>query len=205
MAAFGPLSRVETALKQVQSDLDGLGRRWALLGGLAVSARAEPRFTRDADLAVLVADDRDAERLVLALRDRGYRVISAMEQEATGRLAAVRLAPPGETAQGVVVDLLFGSSGIEPEIVMAAEPLEILPGLRVPVARLGHLLALKLLARDDRTRPQDSADLVALLARADSVALDLARNGLGLITDRGFHRGRDLRADLDSLIARRRR
>jgi len=201
VAAPGSLSRVETALKRIQGDLEGLDRRWALLGGLAVSARAEPRFTRDADLAVLVADDRDAKRLVLVLRDRGYRVISAMEQEATGRLAAVRLAPPGETEQGVVVDLLFGSSGIEPEIVMAAESLEILPGLRVPVARLGHLLGLKLLARDDRTRPQDRADLVALLARADRAAIDLARNALTLITTRGFHRGRDLLADLDSLIA----
>jgi len=31
---------------------------------LAVSVRTEPRLTRDADLAVLVADDRDAEALV---------------------------------------------------------------------------------------------------------------------------------------------
>jgi len=85
------------------ADLDALGRRWALVGGFAVSARTEPRFTRDADLAVLVTDDRDAEALVLALQDRGYRVLSAVEQEATGRLATVRLAPQWETGRGLAL------------------------------------------------------------------------------------------------------
>jgi predicted nucleotidyltransferase len=62
----------------------------------------------------------------------------------------------------VVADLLFASSGIEPEVVAAAEPLEIFPGVTAPVAQIGHLIALKLLARDDRTRPQDAVDLRAL-------------------------------------------
>ncbi len=41
--------------------LGRLGLRWALIGGLAVAVRAEPRFTRDVDLAVAVADDRELE------------------------------------------------------------------------------------------------------------------------------------------------
>lgn len=49
----------------------------------------------------------------------------------------------------MVVDVLFASSGIEPELVRAAEPIEVLPSLTVPVARTGHLIAVKLLARDD--------------------------------------------------------
>ena len=199
MAASRPLTRVEAALGRAGRDLEDLSRRWALIGGLAISARTEPRFTRDADIAVLVTDDRDAEALVLSLQNRGYRVLSAVEQEATGRLATVRLAPQGETERGVVVDLLFASSGIEPEVVMSAETVEILPGFRVPVAKLGHLLALKILARDDRARPQDRVDIVALLANADAAALDLARQALVLVVDRGFNRGRDVLADLDAL------
>ena len=73
-----------------------------------------------------------------------------MEQEATSRLATVRLVSPGQTASGVVVDLLFASSGIEPEIVAAADPLEVFPGVTLPVACRGHLIALKTLSRDDR-------------------------------------------------------
>lgn len=40
---------------------------FALVGGLAVSARTEPRFTRDADLAVALASDAEAEALIREL------------------------------------------------------------------------------------------------------------------------------------------
>lgn len=200
MAANRPLSRVETALRRAGRDLGDLGRRYALVGGLAASARAEPRFTRDADLAVLVSDDRDAEALVAGLRDRGWTLLAAIEQEATGRLAAVRLSPTGESETGVIVDLLFASSGIEGEIVAAAEMLEVLAGLLVPVAQTGHLIALKLLSRDDVTRPQDFGDLRALLPGADDHAIEQARSALRLVVARGFHRGRDLDGDLDRAV-----
>ena len=167
---------------------------------MAVSARTEPRFTRDADLAVLVAGDRDAEALVRDLQGRGWRVVAAIEQDAAERLATVRLALAGEDVRGAVVDLLFASSGIEPEIVAAADPIEAVPGFEVPVARLGHLIALKVLARDDRTRPHDRVDLAALLARADAAALGEARESLTLVMRRGFHRGRDLLAALDAAV-----
>lgn len=165
-----------------------------------MSVRTEPRLTRDADIAVFVTDDRDAEALVGSLQAGSWRVVTAIEQDAAGRLATVRLVPAGEDAAGAVVDLLFASSGIEPEIVAAADPIEALLGFTVPVARLGHLIALKVLARDDRTRPHDRVDLGALLARADAAALDVARESLALVVRRGFHRGRDLLTALDAVI-----
>jgi hypothetical protein len=81
------------------------------------------------------------------------------------------------------------------------ETLEVLPGLAVPVARTGHLIALKVLSRDDRTRPQDVADLRALLARATPDELERAREALHLIQSRGFHRERQLLPLLNELIA----
>lgn len=65
-----------------------------------------------------------------------------------GRLATMRLRVPGEEAGGVVADLLFASSGIEPEVAAEAEPLEVMGGVVLPVARTGHLLALEVLALD---------------------------------------------------------
>jgi hypothetical protein len=183
---------LEAALRQIQSELTTHGVQWALVGGLAVSARSEPRFTRDADLAVAVRDDREAELLVRWLLGRGYETFATVEQEAVGRLATVRLIPPGEKVEGLVIDLLFASSGIEQEIVAAAEPLEILPKLTVPVARTGHLIALKVLSRNDDQRPTDLADLRALFGRADSGEIREAERALELIVERGFHRGRDL-------------
>ena len=144
------LSRAEAALRRIVSDLRELRCPFALIGGFAGSARTEPRLTRDADFAVLVTDDRDAETLARDLHARGWRVITAIEQEAARRLATVRLALGGEELEGPVVDLRFASSGIEPEIVRAAEPIELVQGLDIPVVRLGHLIALKVLSRDDR-------------------------------------------------------
>lgn len=113
----------------------------AAVGGLAVSVRTTPRFTRDVDLAVAVADDVHAERLSVFL------------------------------------------------------------GLAAPVARTGHLIALKVLARDDRKRPLDRVDLIGLIAVAAPAAVAAAREALRLIEARGFHRGRDLAAAFEAVLA----
>jgi len=87
---------------------------------------------------VRVAGDRDAEALVRDLQGRGWRVVAAIEQDAVGRLATVRLATAAEDVSGIVIDLLFASSGIEPEIVAAAETIEAVPGFALPVTRRPH-------------------------------------------------------------------
>jgi hypothetical protein len=187
-------------LEQIVSRLEEQHARTALLGGLAVSAWTEPRFTRDVDLAVAVRADADAERLVRELSQRGYRLLATVEQTAAGRLATARLLPPGESQEGMVVDLLFASSGIEPEIVSAAVEIDI--GARTPVrvARPGHLVALKLLSLDPTTRPQDAFDLHALRPVLDSAETQRAREACELIMQRGYHRGRDLLTLLDDFL-----
>jgi hypothetical protein len=127
------------------------------------------------------------------------KVLIRLEQEETGRLATVRLLAPGETPGGVIVDLLFASSGVEPEIVEAAEQEKILPGFNVPVATTAHLLALKVLA----ARPKDLDDIEALLARATPGDVQNAREMLALIGKRGCARNKDLLASFGELIARR--
>lgn len=194
------MNPLERSLRTAASELTEIGRRFAVVGGLAVSTWAEPRLTRDADLAVAVVDDTDAELLVAMLRDRGYTVLAAVEQMATGRLGTVRLVRKSEGEQ-IVTDLLFASSGIEPEIVDQAIPIAVIAGLVLPVACVGHLIAMKLLARDDRRRPADADDLVALSEVASEEDWDVARQAVGLIVTRGFDRGRDLAGSLRELRA----
>jgi len=86
------------------------------VGGLAVSVRLEPRFTRDADVAVAVASDAEAEAVT------GWLVAAGCQVTAT------------------------------------AEPLVVLDGVPIPVAATAHLIAMKLLSRDDEPRPQDLVD-----------------------------------------------
>ena len=187
---------LEAALARLATDLDELRVPWALVGGFAVSVRSEPRFTRDVDVAVVVEDDAGAEVLVRQLIGRGYTVTGTVDQEYVARLATARLlAPlPGD----VVTDLLFASSGIEREIAAGAERLEVIPGLTLPVASLADLVVMKLLARDDSSRPQDAADLVALRRAVTDDDLGDIRHAVALVESRGYARDRDLGAAMEA-------
>jgi predicted nucleotidyltransferase len=180
------VTSLEAALRTVSSELRAARVPFALVGGLAVSVRTEPRFTRDADLAVALATDAEAEALVHRLGSRGFGVHGVIEQDATGRLATVRLTTSPEPV-APVIDLLFASSGVEAEVVADAESIEILPNLTMRVARIGHLIALKVLSRDDETRPQDLVELRALLQVASPLETMRARDAIGLIATRGYH------------------
>lgn len=56
------MTALRSVLRRTAAELSRAGCPFALVGGLAVSARTEPRFTRDADLAVLVAGDAEPKR-----------------------------------------------------------------------------------------------------------------------------------------------
>lgn len=188
------MSDLGQLLRRIRDDLERLGSTGALVGGLAVSVHTEPRFTRDVDLAVAVDDDEAAESLVRALVESGWSIHTTLEQDATHRLAAVRLGGREETA-APVADLLFASSGIEREIVEEADEVEVLSGLRMRVAGVAHLIVLKLLAVDEG-RPQDESDLAALLDASSPGDQDRARQLAALVTERGYARDRDLPAML---------
>lgn len=192
------MTELGAALERISFALHEASVPFALVGGLAVSVRAEPRFTRDVDLAVAVPDDAAAEALVRGLATDGWRLDAVIEQEAVDRLATVRLGAPHDLDTAAVVDLRFASSGIEPELTNEAEGIEVLPGVSLPVARVGALIVLKLLARAPE-RPQDEADLQALLAMADPSDLATAHRLAQLVETRGYHRGRNLVAELETL------
>ncbi len=173
----------------------------ALVGGVAVSIRTEPRFTRDLDFAVGVVDEAAAARLVFELRASGYAPEMVLQHRRQERLSTVRLR---RRPRAPLIDLLFASSGIESEIVQEAEAMEVTPGLHAPVARTGHLLAMKVLAQDD-ARPQDSLDLQALAAVADDREWARALEAARLIVQRGHSREKDLTSALLELRSRPRR
>ncbi len=189
------MNRLRRDLARLGVDLRQLDAQWALVGGLAVSVRGEPRTTKDVDLAVAVEDNPELESLVRDLLARGYRISDPPHEHLDlNRIASVHLLAPG--ADGVVVDLLAATSGIEPEVVAAAEPFEVYAGLNVPVVTTGHLLALKTLAG----RFQDLADLENLLQHAEDKHLQDAREALELISRRGFDRGKHLQAEFAKLV-----
>jgi hypothetical protein len=60
------MQSVDAVLRQAAVDFDAIGARWAVIGGMAVAFRAEPRFAKDVDLAV--AGDKEAEGIVNRLQ-----------------------------------------------------------------------------------------------------------------------------------------
>jgi len=183
---------ITAALQSMVRDLQNAQVAFALVGGMAISVRVEPRFTRDVDLAVVAQTDADAETLVRYLRSRGYTVAVALEQVTTRRLATIRLRSTSPPKASVIVDLMCASCGIEEEICARAEPLEIVKGLTVPVARVGHLVAMKLLSVTPE-RIRDADDLRGLRTVMNDADKLEAERAVRLIMSRGTHRGRDLR------------
>jgi hypothetical protein len=178
-------------------DLSDAGASFALVGGVAIGARVALRFTRDLDLAVAVADDAEAEQVCASLIRSGYRPMMEIDQSATNRLATMRFRPriPRHTdvADVPLVDVIFCTCGIEPEIVATAEPIPVFANLSLPTARIPHLIAMKVLSESD-DRLQDRIDLQALIASATDADLAEAPPLLDLIAERGFARGKDLHA-----------
>ncbi len=99
----------------------------------------------------------------------------------------------------MLVGVLFCSSGVEPEIVAAAEVLDLAGGLRAPVATGGHLVAMKVLSEHNQRRPNDHDDILVLL-REPETDIDQARALLRLMESRGHHRGKDLVARLSYFV-----
>jgi predicted nucleotidyltransferase len=170
--------------------------QFALVGGIAVAARTEPRFTRDLDFAISVDSEHEAETTVSEFRQLGYAIQTVLENTAKQRLSTVRLR---RSPRSPIIDLLFAASGIEPEAVAGAERIELGSGVIAPVARIGHLIAMKLVSRDAKRRPNDQQDLVNLAKVADELEWSLAESSIDLIRVRGYHRGRNLHAGLAEL------
>jgi hypothetical protein len=179
--------KLAAALAALGRELQDRGMPFALVGGIAASARGEARFTRDIDVAVVVNSDGEAEELLFWLRGRGYVAVATVEHQLPKRLATARLRDPS----GVVCDVLFASSGIEREIVDTAEVTEVFPDCSVPTARVEALLAMKVLASTSE-RPRDAGDIRAMILANPQFDEERLKAYLVLVEQRGYASGQRL-------------
>lgn len=191
------MNALARALSRIGRDLDELGRPWALVGAIAVAVHAEARATLDVDVVVAVDSPSDAAALVAELRDRGYQ----WQADFGGAMTSLAVAANDEPA-GLRLDLLFSLAGIESEVARAAERITVVPGLVLPVAQRGHLIALKLLAAGEPGREHDWRDLRALVAGATSGDIDRARASIDLLVSRGAASRERLEASLAKVTER---
>lgn len=178
--------KLRETLVELVGQLEAARVGFAVVGGLAASARGEAGFTRDIDIVVAVSNDAGAEAVVFQLTQRGFRVLATVEQDATHRRATARL----QHGSGVVCDLIFATCGIEREIVDGAEPLKLFD-TPIRTAAVEAMVAMKVLSATDR-RPRDLGDIQAMLQAHPDLDEAEVRRLLNAIVERGFARGQDL-------------
>lgn len=135
--------------------LETRGIRFALIGGLAVSLRGQPRMTVDVDLVIL-ADVDQALQLAQELGSTPFETLFPGVEEVVSRSYIL---PLRHRATGIRVDLAIGISGFEQRAVARATTITI-GDVCVPVVAVEDLLVMKALAG----RPQDEEDIRGLVA-----------------------------------------
>lgn len=140
------------------------GVAYAIIGGCARNAYAEPRATKDVDL-VADASPEGYERLRAALAARGFQRASAVDHGPEPVPDAVFY----RDAIGRRIDVLFAHTTFERDALASARPLAV-AGAEVPVVGPEMLVVYKLIAG----RTQDVADVEAVVRtlRAGGRAID---------------------------------
>ena len=138
------------ALKSLAAAFEQQGIDAALIGGVAVSLLAEPRFTRDLD-AIIIYDPDDIARLIATLAQfELYPLFDGAEVFAQeSRVIPLRHAPTE-----IVVDVQIGCMPFESEVIERAMPSGD-PGVPLRLATPEDLVILKAIA----SRPKDLEDI----------------------------------------------
>ncbi len=197
------MSFLFSELRRVTNDLHQCGVAWCLVGGLGTSVYVEPRTTKDIDVVVSVPDEQQADNLKGLLLTKGYTNPQLLMHTTPTRRMGWRVFIPPSREANIPLDILVSACGIEQDIVANSSTIEILPGLSLPVASLGHLIAMKVLSQNSFERLQDRVDLLALLRNANENDRKVAERSLKEIANRGFSEGRNLVAELHEIEARK--
>ena len=138
---------------QVVAALDRIGAEYAVVGGIAVSFHAEPRYTKDIDLLFYAID---IDRVRSELNGLGYKVEAKPWTFESSEITLYRFSK-FEGEEHMMVDVMVGSEQEHEEIVRNAIAEETDYGM-VKVASKKDLIKMKRL----RNSAQDVADIEAL-------------------------------------------
>ena len=146
----------------LQEFWQGKGWEACVIGGLAVQAWGEPRFTMDVDVSLLAGVGREEEFLDAWLEKFASRIPQGREFALENRVLLLR------GPEGIGVDVALGCLPFEEQAIRRAVEVELEPGARVRVCRPEDLVVMKAFA----DRPQDWLDVRGILIRQKNRPLD---------------------------------
>ena len=151
---------VDDVVRQTLRDLKQLLKRrsapYAVIGGIAVAIRGEPRFTADID-AVVGIDIAAAVQLARALRNSAFLPLFPDIEEV---VKTACILPMRHRKTRIQVDLVVGLTGFEQQAIQRAEDVRF-GRLSLRVITAEDLLLMKVLAG----RPRDLDDTERIVAK----------------------------------------
>lgn len=138
------------AIQRLVRELDDHQIPYAIIGGVAVSVRAVPRYTKDVDAVLWVGED-GWEEILESITRRGLKpkAVDPIRFARQNRLLLLT------DQDGTEIDLSFGALPFEEEMIRNAEPIEIGDGCTASVATAEALVIMKAIA----WRPKDQQDI----------------------------------------------
>lgn len=150
------LAEFESPLAALQRLLNQFANQGVIIGGVAVSILAEPRYTADAD-AVILLNAEDLPRLLTVAKQEGFapRIENAEQFARRNRVLLLQ-----HTESAVNVDISLGVLPFEMEMVERATLYQT-GSLELPLPTPEDLIVMKAVAH----RPKDILDIKAIVAR----------------------------------------
>lgn len=163
-------------LKALTGALTTLDSRWYVFGAQAVIYWGRPRFTEDIDVTVQLGSS-DTSHLIDRLLEAGF----TLRVEGTPTfIAQTRVIPLAFGDPEWPLDLVLGGPGLEDAFASRAVPVEVAPGLSVPMISAEDLVVTKILAG----RPKDLDDIRGILAaQAHTLDVEAVRTTLAMLED----------------------
>jgi hypothetical protein len=166
---------------------------YAVIGGVAVTLQAAPRFTNDIDAVIWVDDNRWAG-LVASATPFGIGARRADVLEFATRTRVLLL----QHASGVPIDVSCGALPFEHALIERADATEV-NGQSIWVARAEDLLVMKAVAN----RPRDHADIESILVQHPDMDTTAARELIREFAD--VLESPEILADFDRALRERRK
>lgn len=154
----------------VQRVLDEAGIGFCFIGGFAAQRHAEPRVTRDVDLAVLTGLGNESHVIDVLMGAFAARRPDARAFAERYRVLLL------QTAAGVGIDATLTALPFEAEMIARSSLFEFAPGIHLRTCSAEDLLVMKVFAG----RPIDWRDVEMVLRRYRPEHLDLVSVRLAL-------------------------
>ena len=185
---------LSNALQSLVEWLSGQKIPYVLIGGVAVSLLAKPRFTQDVDVAVSFDVDR-LEELIASAAAYG---LTPRRQDAVAFARRNRVLLLRHDATAISVDMSFIAMPFEEEMIASAQVAEI-GGLQLRLPRPEDLIIMKTVAH----RSQDMVDVEYLIETCPTIDMTRVQQRLSEFAE--VLEAPDLLDDFRALLARLRR